>query len=132
MVFGEEMVTERLSQLGYPVKETDAAAVSWAVGKVRERIRAECNVTEVPEGMTFAAADMAVGEFLTQKKTFAPDDLAGFDFSAAVKQIELGDTNTVFAVGDGSMTEEQRLDAFLACLLDAGKPLFAAFRRLTW
>ena len=75
---------------------------------------------------------MAVGEFLLGKKTFAPDDLSTIDLSVAVKQIQTGDTNTVFGVGEGSLTPEQRLDNFINYLLSYGKSEFNSFRRLRW
>ena len=78
------------------------------------------------------AVDMAVGEFLTAKKTFSPDSIAGLDLDYAVKQIQTGDTNTVFATGEGSQTAEQRLTAFISYLLTYGKGEFACYRRIRW
>jgi len=78
------------------------------------------------------AVDMTVGEFLLAKKTFAPDDLANFDLTYAVKQIQTGDTNTVFATGDSSLTPEQRLTTFINYLLSYGRAEFSAYRRLKW
>ena len=78
------------------------------------------------------AVDMAVGEFLTAKKTFAPDSIAGIDLELAVKQIQTGDTNTVFAVGEGSLTPEQRLNAFLNYLLTYGREEFSCYRKIKW
>ena len=74
---------------------------------------------------------MAVGEFLLAKKTFAPDSLSGLDLGAAVKQIQAGDTNTVFATGEGSQTAEQRLDAFISHLLSREEEILH-YRRLAW
>ena len=75
---------------------------------------------------------MAAGEFLQAKKTFQPDDLESFDLDYAVKQIQTGDTNTVFAAGEGSMTPEQRLNTFINYLLNYGKSEFHSFRRIRW
>ena len=41
--------------------------------------------------------------------------------SAAVKQVQTGDTNITFAIGQGSMTPEQRLDSLIAYLRTRGK-----------
>ena len=49
-----------------------------------------------------------------------------------VKQMQTGDTNTVFAVGEGSNTDEQRLDAVVNWMLNHGKGQFAKYRRVCW
>ena len=66
------------------------------------------------------------------KKTFAPDDLVNFDLTYAVKQIQTGDTNTVFGVGDSTMTPEQRLNNFINYLLSCCKAEYSAYRVLKW
>jgi hypothetical protein len=99
---------------------------------VKSTIRNEINWQEVPDGLENIAVDMAAGEFLLAKKTFAPDDLTGFDLDYAVKQIKTGDTDTVFATGEGSQTPEQRLTTFINYLLSYGKAEFSSFRRLRW
>jgi hypothetical protein len=74
---------------------------------------------------------MICGEFLTVKKSFSPDSIAGLDLSAAVKRIQAGDTSTEFAV-DSSQTAEGRLDTFISLLRNSGKRQFSCFRRLRW
>lgn len=123
---------ERIESFGYEFKNSDKAILDFAIQKVENTIKNECNVNEIPEGLINIAVDMAAGEFLLSKKTFAPEDLAGFDLSYAVKQIQTGDTNTVFSVGDGSLTDEQRLDAFINYLLTYGRKEFLCYRKLRW
>ena len=60
------------------------------------------------------------------------DDIAGLDLDFAVKQIQEGDTNTVFATGEASLTPEQRLNNFLNYLLTHGRDEFSCYRRLRW
>ncbi len=86
----------------------------------------------IPDGLVNIAVDMAVGEFLTAKKTFSPDSIAGLDLDMAVKQIQTGDTNTVFATGEGSSTPEQRLNSFLNYLLTYGRDQFSCYRKIRW
>lgn len=123
---------ERIESFGYEFKNSDKVILDFAIQKVENTIKNECNVNEIPEGLFNIAVDMAAGEFLLSKKTFAPEDLSGFDLSYAVKQIQTGDTNTVFAVGDGSLTDEQRLDAFINHLLTYGRKEFLCYRKLRW
>lgn len=127
-----ETVKERLESFGYEWQEGDEFALSFAVQKVENSIRNNCNISSIPDGLMNIAADMAAGEFLTAKKTFSPDSVAGLDLELAVKQIQAGDTSTVFAVGEGSLTAEQRLDAFLNHLLTYGRGELACYRKIRW
>lgn len=131
-MFDVDTVKERLKSFGYEVKESDEFALTFCVEKVRSTIKNEINWQEVPEGLEHIAVDMAVGDFLLSKKTFAPNDLVGFDLDYAVKQIQTGDTNTVFATGEGSLTPEQRLTTFINYFLSYGKAEFNSFRRIRW
>ena len=131
-MFNTDAVKDRLKSLGYEVKADDEFALTFCVEKVRSTIKNEINWQDVPEGLEHIAVDMAAGDFLLSKKTFAPNDLVGFDLDYAVKQIQTGDTNTVFATGEGSLTPEQRLTAFINYLLSYGKAEFNSFRRIRW
>ncbi|MDE7202424.1 MAG: hypothetical protein K2O91_11115 [Lachnospiraceae bacterium] len=131
-MFGTEAVKERLKSFGYEVKADDEFALTFCVEKVCSTIRNEINQKNVPEGLEHIAVDMAAGEFLMAKKTFSPDDIAGLDLDIAVKQIQVGDTNTVFATGDASMTPEQRLNNLISYLLTHGRDEFSCYRKLRW
>lgn len=125
------LVKERLVSFGYALKVGDEAILAFSIQKVENTIKNECNVSSIPDGLANIAIDMAVGEFLTAKKTFSSGDI-GLDLDFAVKQIQLGDTNTVFATGEGSLTPEQRLNNFLNYLLTRGKSEFSSYRRIRW
>ncbi len=127
-----ERVKERLESFGYVLKDGDEAALVFSIQKVTNTIKNDCSVSSIPEGLANIAIDMAIGEFLTAKRTFAPEDVAGLDLDFAVKQIQTGDTTTVFAVGEGSSTPEQRLNAFLNYLLTYGRDEFSCYRRIRW
>lgn len=127
-----DKVKERLGSFGYELKDGDDVIIAFSVQKVENTIKNDCNVPEIPDGLENIAIDMAVGEFLTAKKTFMPDDITGLDLDYAVKQIQTGDTNTVFATGEASSTPEQRLNAFLNYLLSYGRDQFSCYRRLRW
>ena len=125
-------VKERLQSFGYEVQSGDEAIISFSVQKVENTIRNDCNVSSIPDGLENIAIDMAAGEFLTAKKTFSPDSIAGLDLDYAVKQIQIGDTNTVFATGEGSLTAEQRLNNSLNYLLTYGRDQFSCYRKIKW
>jgi len=132
MTLDVETVTSRLESLGYEVREADGASLTYCVDKVRNTIKNETNCNNVTEGLMHVAVDMACGEFLNAKLTFAPDDIEGFDLETAVKQITTGDTTTVFAINDGSMTDEQRLYAFVNYILTNGRNEFNSYRCVKW
>ena len=125
-------VTERLRAFGYEAGEADIFSLAFCVDKVRSTIKNMTHQSRIPAGLENIAVDMAAGEFLQAKKTFASDALAGIDLGMAVKQIQTGDTNTVFATGEGSQTPEQRLSAFITYLLSYGRAEISSFRRLQW
>lgn len=127
-----ERVKGRLESFGYDLKDGDSAVLAFSIQKVESTIKNECNVSAIPDGLLCIAIDMAIGEFLTAKKTFSPDDIAGLDLDYAVRQIQEGDTNTVFATGEGTLTPEQRLDNFLNYLLTHGRDEISCYRRLRW
>lgn len=128
----QEMVKERLKSFGYELQDEDDFDLAFSIMKVENTINNDCNTLSIPEGLVNIAVDMAVGEFLTAKKTFSPDSIARLDLDLAVKQIQAGDTSVVFAIGEGSLTPEQRLDAFLNYLLTYGRDEFSCYRRIRW
>lgn len=116
-----------------------ALGVTWVVGdplldillqNVQQRILSKTNQSVIPEGLESVAVYMAVGEYLNMKKTVG--QLTGFDLDAAIKQIQEGDTNTVFAIGEGSLTPEQRLNGLIDYLINGRSDELYRFRKLVW
>mgnify|MGYP000922293799 FL=1 len=125
-------VIERLASFGYTVTEADSWVLTFVIEKVENHIKNSCNILIIPDGLYQIAVDMAVGNFLFQKKAVDADSLAGIDLSAAVKQIQEGDTSVTFAVGEGSRTPEQRLDAVISWLMTYGEKDFVKYRCISW
>lgn len=125
-------VKERLASFGYAMKDGDEAILAFSAQKVENTIKNDCNISSIPDGLMNIAIDMAAGEFLLSKKAFDPAALEGLDLEYAVKQVQAGDTNTVFATGEGCLTPEQRLDAFLRHLLAYGRDEFSCYRKVKW
>ena len=122
----------RLQSLGYALQESDPWAVCFAIQSAAGRIKDGCNTAAVPAGLAQVAVNMACGEFLLAKK--AGGELEGFSIdlnSAALKQLQEGDTSASFAT-DGMKSPEQRLDAIIDYLINSGKARFGAYRRLKW
>ena len=132
MVEMKKQLRERLAAFGYELQPADEALLGFVLDKAISSIKNDSNLPAVPEGLQQIAVEWAAGEFLQAKKAFAPDDLAGLDLEAAVKQIQAGDTNVVFAAGEGSQTPEQRLNGLINYLLGYGRAELACYRRLRW
>ncbi|MGN1481458.1 hypothetical protein [Porcipelethomonas sp.] len=73
------MTKERLKSFGYEFKDGDEMILAFSVQKAENTIKNDCNVSSVPDGLLNIAVDMAVGEFLTSKKTFSPGDIEGLN-----------------------------------------------------
>ena len=118
-----------LNAFGVTVADADPL-LDFIISSVTERIKNETNQPAIPEGLNRLAMEMVAGQYLSLKK--GAGQLEGFDLEAAVKQIQEGDTNTVFAVGDGSTTPEQRLDALINYLVNGRTHEFIRYRRIVW
>ena len=66
-----DMVKARLQSFGYEIKDGDETILNFCIQKVESSIKNDCNVSSIPDGLVCIAVDMAVGEFLTAKKTFS-------------------------------------------------------------
>lgn len=129
-------VYERLISLGYeiPIVENayqpsamDEMMLSFINDKCVKHVKGECNTDTVPEEIELKVVDNIVGEFLMNKKNLGQLALNDIDFSGAVKQLELGDTNIVFADG-GSQAE--MFDCLISYLM---QPIdFSDYRRIRW
>jgi hypothetical protein len=125
-------VGKLLESFGYTIQEGDDWLLGFCIQKVESNIKNECNTSSVPCELSKVAANMVVGEFLFTKKGTGRLQGLSLNLDAAVKQIQEGDTNTTFALGDASKSPEQRLDLLIAYLMTHGKGDFVNYRRLRW
>lgn len=124
-----DQVISMLTALGVTGAATDPL-LDILLQNVQQRILNKTNQSVIPEGLESVAVYMAVGEYLNAKK--ATGQLTGFDLDAAIKQIQEGDTNTVFALGEGSLTPEQRLNVLIDCLINGRSDELYRFRKMVW
>lgn len=124
-----DQVISMLTALGVTGATTDPL-LDILLQNVQQRILNKTNQSVIPEGLESVAIYMAVGEYLNMKKTVG--QLTGFDLDAAIKQIQEGDTNTVFAIGEGSLTPEQRLNGLIDYLINGRSDELYRYRKLVW
>lgn len=125
-----EDVKKRLESLGYTVTQNDEWVLGLTIEKVENKIKNDCNVSTVPDGLHPIAVDMTCGEFLLSKKSIGA--LTSVDLEAVVKTVKEGDTQVTFAIGEGSQTPEQRFDSLVNYLITYGRASFATYRCIKW
>lgn len=124
-----EDIKNRLEFFGYTLLDSDRLALEFVIDKVENKIKSECNITEIPDRLYQVEIDRICGEFLYAKKQSG--QLTEYDFELIEKQIQDGDTTVTYAVEAGQ-TPEQRFDKLVRSLMDTGKGEFSSFRRLRW
>ena len=128
-----EEVKKRLESFGYKTSESDDFALNFVISKIDEYIKNFCNIKEIPEEINYAFIDMVCSEFLLEKKSSGSLNLSDLDFSSpAIKSISEGDTSVTYAFGDGTMTNEQKLDVLVNYLADNFRKELYRFRRFVW
>lgn len=128
----KDAVIKRLASFGFTISAGDGWALDFIIQKVENHIRDSCNIRDIPEELFEVEVDMVVGEFLQGKKSSGRLDGFEFEAEAAVKQIQEGDTSVTFALGEGSLTPEQRVDRLIEALLSGGRGQLVAHRRIQW
>ena len=124
-----DQVVELLTALGVTGVSGDPL-LDLALATAPQRIMNFTNLPTMPDELASLAVSMAAGEYLNLKK--GTGQLEGFDLETAIKQIQQGDTNISFAIGDGSLTPEQRLDSLIDFLSNGRRDELYRFRRLVW
>lgn len=127
-------VVMRLSALGVALSSapssSDDMLLKHAIDKVTYHINSQTNLLSIPKGLKEIAIDMVVGEFLLTKKAMGLLDVETLNFGVVAKQVQDGDTNTVFAV-EANTTPEAQFNAFMAYLRH-NEVDFVRYRVLTW
>ena len=133
MAMYDDVVT-RLLQLGYtvPAGDTPDTAVTYAIDRAAEKIKANINRTDIPDGLHHTWIDMAAGLYLFDKKSSGQLS-DNFDFTIPAKKITEGDVSVEFAgADDGSSTPEARFDKLINSRIIPPDYLFARCRRFVW
>lgn len=124
-------VIEFLKALGVTGADTNPL-LDMVIKLVDTSLKNLTNQRTVPTGLKPLAVRMAAGEYMLALKGAGQLDWFNLDLEAAIKQIQEGDTNTTFAIGEGSLTPEQRLDSLINYLITAPVGEINRFRRLVW
>ena len=128
-----EKILQRLMSFGYTPSEKDSRMITFCMQKVENHIKNSCNISEIPDELKEIEIERICGEFLFSKKqTGQLNAENGFDVEMAIKQVQAGDTNVTFAVGEGSETLETKLNALISYLMNYGEGDFICYRQIKW
>lgn len=124
-----ELVLKRLDSFGYVPTETDVFVIGFSVQKVENNIMNNCNVAEVPEGLTNIAVDMVCGETLGTLYLTGRLSIDSLDLDGAIASVSAGDTTVSF---DNTTSDDGKFNTLLQLLKDSGRGDFACYRKIKW
>lgn len=128
-----EKILQRLMSFGYTPSKKDSWMITFCMQKVENHIKNSCNISEIPDELKEIEIERICGEFLFSKKqTGQLNAENGFDVEMAIKQVQAGDTNVTFVVGEGSETLETKLNALISYLMNYGEGDFICYRQIKW
>lgn len=122
----------RLDCFGYKVTESDDWCLSFSINKIINHIKNVCNIKTIPKELEELVIDKIVGELFFSKKQSNQLDLDSMKFDIAVKSLQMGDASISFATGEGSSTDEDKLNALINYLINKGEKDLICFRKLRW
>lgn len=123
-----EKAADLLAALGIAVAEDDPLLYA-VVSNTEFRVWNETNAISMTEDLESIVVYLAVGEYLKCKKVCG--QLTGIVLTPEVKRLKEGDTEIQYAIGEGSLTPEQRLDQMIDWFQKRSRELYK-FRRLVW
>lgn len=111
----------------------DNGLIAIARAGAVERIKNTCNISKIPDGLYHTAVMRLCGEYLYFLRMGGKLDIGELDLTgAAVKSLQVGDTDVSFGSGDGNMTDEQKADVLINALRNAEKGELLRYRKLSW
>ena len=124
-----ESVLKRLDSLGYEATENDVFAIGFSVQKVENSIKNDCNVSEIPEGLTNIAVDMVCGEVLSVKYRTGQLELTSLDLDGAIASVTVGGASVSF---DNDTSDVGKFNALISLLTNGGRGEFTCYRSIKW
>lgn len=124
-----EKTSDFLTALGIAGTENDPLLYA-VVSNIEYRVLNETNTAfPMTEELESIAVYLAVGEYLQCKKVCG--QLDGIELTLEVKRLKEGDTDIQYAIGEGNLTPEQRLEQMIDWFQKRSRELYK-FRRLVW
>ena len=125
-----EEVLGYLRLMGLKVLKRDEPLLDFCLGRVEERILNACNLREVPEGLTFCFAGMALAEYLAARRSCGGLEGSALALEPLVKQLQEGDTSVTWDTGS-AVSPDQLLDRLIEGLRGLEGQL-VRYRKVAW
>lgn len=122
-----EPVLKRLDSLGYTPSVDDDFRIVFSVQAVENTIKNQCNVKEIPEGLTNIAVDMVCGEILGTLYRTGKLNLESLDLDGALASVNVGGASVSF---DNNTSDESKFATLVNLLLSNGRGEFACYRKI--
>ncbi len=125
-------VLEKLSKIGLEsdIESGDLFLLTLSMQSMRQRIRNECNVAEVPEGLFYVYVDMTIGDYLNTLYCMGKLDIDGLDLQGLVSSIDLGDASISYSDSSDDLSADAKF-RLLVEILKKGRD-FACYRKFKW
>lgn len=124
-----ETILKRLDSFGCDITMNDIFCIAFSVQKVENSIKNDCNVTDVPEGLTNTAVDMVCGEVLDVLYRTGALSLDNIDLDGVIASVSAGDTSVSF---DNSTSDDGKFTILVQLLKNSGRGEFACYRSIKW
>lgn len=126
------LMKRTLKAKGYVVDDSDADATELledALARAEQFICNFCHISEIPDGLMYAWADIACGYFLRDLyNTGQLDNVYGI--SAAVSALKIGDTQVSYT--DGANSANARVLSIINELTNGKRGDLLRYRKLCW
>ena len=120
------LVKTRLEALGAESEKIIDVAVDFSMDKVLEHIMNNCNIDDLPVGLTYAYVDAVAGEYIGALVNTG--SLVGFNVELTPKSIRLGDTT----VETGETSMDSKFSALVRTLKKGLESELECYRKLRW
>lgn len=130
MPTSEELLTRIKTRLTNDLKvqaeDIDDTALGFIMSMVQEHIFNNCNIDELPEGLTYHYIDAVCGRYI--RTLYLTGKLTGYDFEGAFKSVHLGDTSVELS----GLSAEEKLNKLIDGLNSGLDGELECYRKMYW
>lgn len=122
----QEIKRRLTDDLGILSDDINEANLSFVYLITEEHIFNNCNIDELPDGLTYHFIDAVCGRYISS--LYYTGKLNGFDFEGAFKSVHLGDTSVELT----GLSAEEKLNKLIGALNSGLDGELECYRTLRW